>query len=248
MLTSTRIWTRRLPCLVALSIATLFAGFGIAVADSFRDDLHGGQGYFMIGWSALDLQRLNDALAPSGYPHFSEDFLSLGGGGHAILGWLVIGGQGHAYISQEHDAALTGGNYRTSVSAGSGFIDLGFVLWSREDFLLTPLVGLGGGGLTLDIRELSSPTFSDVLTQPGRRSTLNTGGFLVDLGFSLNWIVNRGHGPHHGGPSIGLRAGWVLSPIDGHWQLHEQDVAGGPELGIDGPYVRFMIGGGGIHD
>ena len=47
---------------------------------------------------------------------------------------------------------------------------------------------------------------------------------------------------------LGLRAGWVLSPIDGHWQLHEQDVAGGPELGIDGPYVRFMIGGGGIHD
>jgi hypothetical protein len=218
-----------------------------ASAEGWLDeDVHGGKGYFMIGWGALDLSPLNDALGAGGYPTFTEDFLTLGGGGHALIGRFVLGGQGHAYISQEHDAAFTAGNYRTTVSAGTGFFDLGFVLWSHDSLLLTPLVGLGGGSVTLDIRELASPTFGDVLAQPGRRSTLATGGFLIDVGFSLDWIIDRGHGRGHGGPAVGVRAGWVISPIDGQWQLHEQDVAGGPELGVDGPYVRVMLGGGGI--
>lgn len=196
----------------------------------------------MIGWAALDLQPLNDALASSGYPRFSEDFLSLGGGGHALLGRFVLGGQGHGYLSQGHDAAFPAGNYRTEVTAGTGFFDFGFVLWSRGGATLSPLVGLGGGGIQVDIRELSAPSFSEVLAQPGRRSTVRTGGFLLDLSASIDWILSRGEG--FGGPLVGARLGWVLTPFHGHWQLHGQDVAGGPELGLTGPYVRFMIGGG----
>ncbi len=225
---------------LAFCIAMIVAG---SAAAGERSE-HGGKGYFMIGWSALDLQPLNDALATSGYPRFSEDFLSMGGGGHAVLGWLVIGGQGHGYMSQERDAALTLANYRTAVTAGMGFFDLGVVAWSRGGASLTPLVGLGGGGLEVDIRELAAPTFSEVLAQPGRRSTLSTGGFLLDLGASFDWIIDRGRNFGHGGPLVGLRVGWVLTPFHGQWQLHSQDIAGGPELELTGPYVRFMVGGG----
>ena len=239
-------WPRRVfLALLCCAVTIIAAGPGRA-DDDWSDGRHGGKGYFMIGWSSLDLAPLNEVLVPNGYPTFSEDFMSLGGGGHAVLGRLVLGGQGHGYLAQGHDAVLPAGNYRTSVAGGAGFFDVGLVLWSRGSTTFTPMVGLGGGGIELDIRELSSPSFSEVLAQPGRRSKLNTGGFLLDLGASLDRILDGGRGYGYGGPLIGVRAGWVLAPFPGHWQLHGQDVAGGPELGFTGPYVRFMFGGGGM--
>jgi len=230
--------------MVCCAITTIATAPALRADDEWNDGRHGGKGYFMIGWSSLDLEPLNDVLVANGYPTFTKDFMSLGGGGHAVIGRLVLGGQGHGYLSQAHDATLPAGNYRTSVAGGAGFFDLGLLLWSRGATSFTPMVGLGGGGLELDIRELSSPTFSEVLAQPGRRAKLHTGGFLVDLGASLDRIVDGGRG--NGGPLVGIRAGWVLAPFPGHWQLHGQDVAGGPELGFTGPYVRFMFGGGGM--
>jgi hypothetical protein len=248
---SRRPWARHALIVLACCMVTSAAAPARASDDEeFGRSKHGGKGYFMIGWSALDLQPLNDALVVGGYPAITEDFLSLGGGGHAVLGRLVLGAQGHGYLPQSEDAALALGNYRTEVVAGAGFVDLGFLLWSRGGASFTPLVGLGGGGIQLDIRELSAPTFGQVLAQPGRRSTLTTGGFLIDLGASFDWILDRGrvHGVGHGGPLVGLRAGWVLSPFTGQWELNGQDIAGGPELGLTGPYLRFMFGGGGYRD
>jgi hypothetical protein len=53
-----------------------------------------------------------------------------------------------------------------------------------------------------------------------------------------------------GGPTLGVRGGWVLSPIHGDWSLDGREILGGPDLGITGPYVRLFIGFGslGRHD
>jgi hypothetical protein len=219
----------------------------IVLADS-HDDEHdnGGKGYFAIGWSALDLGPLNDVLQANGYRRFTEDFLSLGGGGYGVLGRFVIGGQGHGYLGEGRDVALGGQNFRSEVSAGMGFVDLGWVLWSSNGWALTPLVGLGGGGLTLQIDALSAPTFGEVLAQPGHRSKLSTGGFLIDLGASFDFLLRRDDGERRSGPLFGLRAGWVLSPIEGGWELEGRDIAGGPDLGVSGPYVRILLGGGSL--
>lgn len=202
---------------------------------------HGGKGYFAIGWSALDLGPLNDFLAASGYRRFSEDFLTLGGGGYAVLGRFVIGGQGHGYLGEGQDVPLGIENFRTDLSAAMGFVDLGWVLWSHGGCSLTPMVGLGGGGLTLQIDALTAPTFGEVLAQPGHRSTLSTGGFLLDLGASFDFLLQ---GEDGGGPLFGVRVGWVLAPIEGGWELEDREIAGGPELGVTGPYVRILLGGG----
>jgi len=208
--------------------------------------VRGGKGSFMIGWGALDLEPLNQTLASAGYPPFAEDYLTLGGGGHAVLGRLVLGGQGHGYLQDKQDVALAGGNHRTSLAAGMGFFDLGVVAWSGHGVALTPMVGLGGGALLFEIQELSSPTFGEVLQQPGRRSSLSTSGFLVDLGVHLDWILGPVQRGVRSGAVVGLRAGWILSPFKGSWQLDGRDIAGGPRVGIEGPYVRFSVGGGSL--
>jgi hypothetical protein len=230
---------------LAAVVSLLVASPGWGDEDENDDRDHGGKGYFAIGWSALDLDPLNDALVASGYPRFSEDFLSLGGGGYGVIGHFVIGGQGHAYLGEGRDATLGAQNYRSDLVAGMGFLDLGWVLWSGGRGRLTPLVGLGGGGLSVEIEELAAPTFGQVLAQPGHRSDLSTGGFLLDLGADFDVLLGRHFEEHHGGFLLGVRAGWILAPIHGGWQLEGRDIAGGPDIGMTGPYVRILLGGGG---
>jgi hypothetical protein len=208
--------------------------------------VRGGKGAFMIGWSGLDLEPLNQVLVASGYPPFEEDYLTLGGGGFAVLGRFVIGGQGHGYLPDKQDVSLASGNQRTSLAAGVGFVDLGVVAWSRRGLSLIPFVGLGGGALLFEIQELSSPSFGEVLQQPGRRSQLSTSGFLVDLGVNLDWLVGPVRDDVRFGAAVGLRVGWIFSPFQGDWQLDGRDIAGGPRMGVEGPYVRFMLGGGSV--
>lgn len=207
---------------------------------------HFGGGYFMIGWSALDLNDLNASLVAHGYPRFDESFLSLGGAGHFSVGRLVIGGQGHGYLSETHDAILATGTYRTELSGGVGFFDLGyqFVRGGRTRAAL--LVGLGGGELNLKMVDLTGPSFEDVLTDPGRSAELSAAGFLIDLGASVDVVAGhvRRHGTS-GGPLLGVRAGYIFAPVKGDWQLGDRDIAGGPRMGMEGAYVRAMLGFGG---
>ena len=228
----------------AAAVASLLLVSPLQADPDWDDHDAGGKGYFAIGWSALDLGPLNDVLASSGYRPISEDFLSLGGGGYAVLGRFVIGGQGHGYLGEGEDISLGGQNFRTDVLAGMGFVDLGWVLWSGGGCSLTPLVGLGGGGMSLQIDALAAPTFGEVLAQPGHRSTLSTSAFLLDLGASFDFLLQRERGERRGGPLFGVRVGWVLSPLHGGWELHGRDIAGGPDLGVTGPYVRILLGGG----
>ena len=108
------------------------------------------------------------------------------------------------------------------------------------------LVGLGGGQLNLKMTDLSGPSFEDVLTNPGRSAELSTAGFLIDLGVSVDVVAGRVH--HHGGRGgalLGVRAGYILAPVKGDWQLADGDITGGPRMGMEGAYVRAMLGFGG---
>jgi hypothetical protein len=233
--------------LAALALTSLVGNALPAVADEGCEPRHHfGGGYFMIGWSALDLDDLNAALAVHGYPQFNESCLSLGGAGHFAVGRLVLGGQGHAYLSESRDALLPTGTYRTELSGGVGFFDLGyqFVCTGRTHAAL--MVGLGGGGVQLKTIDLSGPTFEDVLDDPGRGSELTTTGFLLDLGVSVNWIARRGYDHEvSGGPLFGVRAGYILAPVKSDWQLGDREIAGGPRMGVEGAYVRALLGFGG---
>jgi hypothetical protein len=217
-----------------------------ALADDCDTRHHFGGGYFMIGWSALQLDDLNAALVAHGYPKFDESNLSLGGGGHFTMGRLVLGGQGHGYLSQSRDAFLASGTYRATLTAGIGFFDIGYQIVQGGRARVACLVGLGGGQVQMKTVDLSGPTFEDVLTDPGRSAELTTSGFLLDLGVSADLLTRRiGHHGMYGGPLLGVRAGYIVAPVKGDWKLGDRDIAGGPRMGIEGAYVRALLGFGG---
>jgi len=205
-----------------------------------------GGGYFMVGGNMLDLDVLNNSLANAGYSEFSNNLISIGGGGHAFVNKLIIGGNGGALIGGEGHGTNASGNFKTSLTAGYGFFDLGYVLHSKGGLVIYPLLGLGGGGVTLGIAESAVPSFNDVLTDPKRSVKLTTGGFLVSFSIGMNYLVNFEEKENEvGGLIFGLQVGYIYAPIQGDWDMDLVDISGGPDVNVNGPFVRFLIGGGG---
>jgi hypothetical protein len=201
----------------------------------------GGRGFFMIGVEQLDLTQLNEALATHGYPTFSERFLSLGGGGFAIRDRLIIGAEGHAVV--QSDKTTADGEFRTRVMGGYGMFDIGYHILRAGRVAFYPIIGIGGGATALEITERSTLDFEDVLDQPRRGARVTSAALLVGGGLGVEYFVAASR-TRRGGFIIGARAGFNYAPLESNWKLDRTDIAGGPDAGFTGPYVRVAIGGG----
>ena len=207
-----------------------------------RGRMGGGRGYFMFGFNNLDIKNLNTALENKGYSKLSDNFLSFGGGGHGIINRFIIGGEGHGLIGEEANSE----NYKSSLSVGYGFFDFGYIVYSIGGLNVYPLLGIGGGGITLKISEKVPPSFDAILDNPKRGVEISTGGLLLNIAVGADYLLNLGDRKWgNGGLVFGLRIGYTYSPIKSDWQFEEGSISDGPETGITGPYLRLMIGGGG---
>ncbi|MFC1569197.1 hypothetical protein ACFL4L_03075 [bacterium] len=205
----------------------------------------GGMGYSIFGQTTIAMDDMNTRLESKGYTGLSDKFFSVGGGGHSILKekW-IIGGEAHVLLG---DDAVTG-NYTSSILINYGFANFGIVAWSMKDLRVYPLLGLGGGSMNLKIREnLSSLSMDEVLDNPERGVNLVTGGVLLNLALGVDYLISFGEDEEgRGGMMLGFRAGYTLAPFKGGWTMDDIEITGAPEIGITGPYIRLMIGGGGF--
>jgi hypothetical protein len=205
----------------------------------------GAVGYSMFGRSIIDIKDLNAKLESKGYSEIPDNFFSVGGGGHGIINnRFIIGGEGHSLLGGK----ATSGNYTSSIYVIYGFFDLGYVVYSINDFRVYPLLGIGGGVMNLKITErLTSLSIDDVLDNPLRGVEISTGGLLLDLALGMDYLLKFGGDEKgRGGMILGLRAGYTISPFKGSWKMDEIEISGAPEIGITGPYIRLMLGGGAI--
>jgi len=203
----------------------------------------GGKGYFMVGFGKLDLGSLNSRLKAKNYPEFKENYVSLGGGGHAVIGKLIIGGDGEGHITTE----TTYGNQNNSLEVGYGFFDIGYILLSSKNLQIYPLIGIGGGGIELQIVEKGASEFDDILDNPKRMSKISTGGLLMQFCLGADYLLSfNGNEGSIGGLVFGVRIGYKFTPIKSNWSMENLEISNGPELGITGPFIRIMFGGGGL--
>lgn len=211
-------------------------------------DIEAGRGFFQAGYMALDLGELNASLTAAGLPELDERVVSLGGAGFGVRGRLLIGGEGHALLGGDQTTA--DGSIEVGLSGGYGLFRLGYLLLGGEGFLdVYPMVGIGGGSMSVRITERSAPTFDDVLVDPQRSSTLSTSMFLLDIGLGADYrfVVSEDDDEEgEGGVLVGVHAGYTLAPGDTEWTLDGiNNVAGGPAARVEGFYLRLSIGGWG---
>ena len=202
-----------------------------------------GSGFFAIGTQFTDLGPLNDQLSRAGYPEFTSETVSLGGGGYGVVAnRLLLGGEGHALVTGDG----TGRGRNVSLTGGYGFFNLGYLFVPTSSLRAYPLLGIDGGGLQLDIESPGdagnfSDVFSDVLDTPNRSARMGQASFLISLGAGLEYQFGT---PDEGGSvQLGERAGYIISALRSDWQLDENSLTGGPDASMRGPFVRLTIGG-----
>jgi len=207
-------------------------------------NVSGGIGYSVLGTSFLNLNSLNSMLQSNGYPVLSENFFTAGGGGHAIVNRIIIGGEGYSLMGED----VLNGSLRQSVYASTGFFDIGYIALSYKGLNVFPMLGIGGGEMIFKIREdISSISFGDILNDPRRAVELKSECFLLDFGGGINYILGFGKNESaRAGFLLGIRGGYTLTPFRGKWLIDDIEVSGAPKAGINGPYIRIMIGGGAI--
>ncbi len=230
--------------LIITACTGLIAVNGYSQENTTEEKENGGMGYAMFGTGTLDIEALNTRLQESGYGSMSDNFTSFGGGGHAIVDRLIIGGEGHALLGKD----MSSGEYKFSMAAGYGFFNVGYIIYRIQDLNIYPLLGIGGGGISLKIAEQgTAPTFNEILENPRKSSELSTSAFLINFAIGADYLLELGKKEkERGGLVFGLRAGYTFALFKDDWYMNENQVPGAPELGISGPYIRFMFGGGGM--
>lgn len=202
-----------------------------------------GMGYFMIGFQNSDIDAIGSRLEDNGYPSLSDRFLTLGGGGQGMINKLLIGGEGHALIGE----STTQNHVKTQISGGFGLFNIGYAAVATKQMRLYPMLGLGGGGLSLSLLDKSEvPTFDQVLKNPKRGAQLSTAGFLLSLSLGADYLfIMEENADGIGGLIFGVRLGYMFAPVKGDWLLDDVEISEGPEIGVTGPFIRLAIGGGG---
>lgn len=193
--------------------------------------------YFAVGVSATDLGPLNDRLSANGYPTFSTELLSIGGGRYRVVAdRLILGAELTGLLTPNQ--GFQGRD--VFVGGGYGLFSLGYLIRPTPQIRAYPLTGLGAGGLLLNIGDDGASNFDNVLADPNRSATLSKGSVLVSLGAGLEYQF--GH-PSGGGVRLGLQGGYLLSVLGSDWQLDQDRLSGGPGATVEGPFLRLTIGG-----
>ncbi len=198
----------------------------------------GGHGYFGIGVQTVEIADLNERLLTLGYPEFDRTMLSIGGGGYGLRGrTLMVGGEGYWLSSGES----TVGGRDVSLSGGYGLFQIGYLYDTGTGLEIFPTAGFGGGGFSLALGPTGTgDDFDSVVNSPNREATLRQGSLLVSVGLGGHYRFGAGSG----GPTLGLHAGYTFQPYTSNWRLGGNSLADGPDVGIEGLFVRMTIGGG----
>jgi hypothetical protein len=199
------------------------------------------QSFLFVGGTRLDVSELNTRLEARGYPAFDDQFVQFGFARSSARDRVLLGFELAAAV---RPTETTGNNlYTTQLTAGYAMLNLGYAAFAQDGLRVTPKVGIGGGGLTLAIRERTSPTFEEALTQPGRSVALTNGSLLLDGSLGVSYRLRPDSGPRGTrGFEVGVRGGYTQSVFTGGWAIETADAPGGPDAGWGGPHLEFTIG------
>jgi len=223
-------------------LATNLVGFS---QETKSNKVSGGLGYFMVGYTGFNLGGMNTLLKDNGYPELTNGSFTFGGGGHFIVNNFIIGGEGHGLSGSKSSNA----NYDLAIGGGYGFFNLGYIVYNNPTVNIYPLLGFGGGGATIGITDKSKipENFNDLLENPARESYITNGGFMMNLSIGADFFIAGAKNENFsGGWIMGIKAGYIYNTSGDDWYFNNEKIAGSPNAGISGPYVRLTIGGGGL--
>jgi hypothetical protein len=90
-----------------------------------------------------------------------------------------------------------------------------------------------------------NPLFNDILNSPGSQSIMDGTYTIIQPAIGIDYLLLRTT-TSTTGVTLGLRVGSSISPHRTTWRYQGNDVAGAPDAGPVGSFVRVVIGVGGF--
>jgi hypothetical protein len=173
-------------------------------------------GYYTFGGGTLDGEALENALKADAPLHVNTVQYASSGGGMSLSRerGLVANVAIDTIVDQD-----AGHPYDTTVGMGYGLFNIGWA-WQLGPLRIVPLIGVGGGGIGVDLSPLAAGNPPDA---PDLR--LNRTNFLLHLGVIVELRIGGRFGM-----SVGGATGYVFAPFSNR-------------EGIRGPYLRGFFGG-----
>ncbi|OHD55615.1 MAG: hypothetical protein A2Y33_13345 [Spirochaetes bacterium GWF1_51_8] len=191
------------------------------------------------GIAQLDTADLNSRLAAYGYPGIPQWYFTLGAIYQLSDGAFVSDIEYIRYINN----SLTGGGNVTTAGGWNSWLNLGYAIVNLPYFQFYPMVGLGGGTLTVKVGEdFTGQGFDSILSATNTAVDLEKGVYSVFLGGGIDFSIDLGES-NPVDLLIGLRAGYIfdLSATTG-WTSHGVALASGPNSGFSGFSARLYVG------
>jgi opacity protein-like surface antigen len=213
--------------LIYVFILTLFS---ISSAYSQNNTCYGGSGHFSVGTTFLDYSSVNTYLRSKRLPAFASTSLNIGGGGLGIFNSFILGGEGGAVTA----SSVANINGQATVSAGFGMFNIGYAFPLKSRFLVYPLIGLGWGGSSFNVKYAGGLEEKYEATKFFISSELNCELF--------SFADENGKG----GFKTGICIGYLFNPQTDPWKEASFGYTSVANTFMNGPYFKIKIGGGGI--
>jgi len=206
----------------------------LAAAAVAAPPLNGGFGCFGPTVGIVDFGGLNRAFEEGGVQlthNPSSMQWGFGGAGFALVDRVVIGGGGWGGSQTVGSDSL-----RASIEIAGGEFDLGYQVLSMKHLLIAPVLGIGGGGYTIELQALSTDplTFDSLLANPGRTSTVSFSSLTLSPQLMVTVPISF--------VGVQLRGGYCYTPMTPTWGLAGGGkLASGPAIAKGMPFVTLNI-------
>lgn len=216
---------------------TLLAGLLLASAAAAAPPINGGFGCFGPTVGIGDFSGLDNAPAAGG---ITQKLGSLqwgfGGAGFALIDRVVIGGSGWGSSQTVGSESL-----RATIEIAGGEFDLGYQVYSMEHLLVAPVLGIGGGGYTIELQKVSGEpgTFGELLANPGRTSRISFSGLTLSPQLMVTVPISF--------VGLQIRGGYCYTPVTPEWGLEGGNkLSSGPAISKGMPFATLNVVFGGF--
>lgn len=201
--------------------------------------INGGFGCFGPTVGIVDFGGLNSAFQEGGEPLKQEPNSlqwGFGGAGFALIDRVVIGGSGWG-----SSQTVGSENLRATVQIAGGEFDLGYQVYSLKHLLIAPVLGIGGGGYTIELQDTSGApsNFNQLLKNPGRTSKVSFSGLTLSPQLMVTVPISF--------IGVQLRGGYCYTPVTPEWGLEGGSrLSSGPAISKGMPFATLNVVFGGF--
>jgi len=215
----------------------LLLGFLAATAVA-TPPVNGAFGCFGPTVAIVNFDGLNATFhgADSSFGKLSSVQWGFGGAGFALIDRVVIGGSGWG-----GSQTVGSDDLRASVEVAGGEFDLGYQVFSMQHLLVAPVLGIGGGGYTIELQKLSDAplTFDKLLENPGRTSKVSFSSLSLSPQLMVTVPISF--------VGLQLRGGYCYTPSNPEWGLEGgSKLSSGPTISKGMPFATLNVVFGGF--